>query len=600
MSVFRASARSALVLVALSTAAVIASSTAALAQSREPLRLGPPLSGSDSGSRRPEGGWAPVRPGLGDPVRPSRPDRGPVEEEKLEPLDRDSVGTLEPGRSLGTRLWEKSRRDDITALLGSLPAQIDSIVLHDLMRRLLLTGAPLPQAGGEGPSVLALRAADLASIGAVDDAAALLHTGGSKDRDESVARLELELALLQYDLSAACPAAQAGIATYTDAFWQKVLTFCQAQAGERDRAALGAALLRDNNQNDPVFFGLLEIVLGNDQAKMPAIEQASPLILAMLRAASKPVPPSLLASAKPALLRSIALSPAADLDLRLETAERAVMVHALDPKILADLYRRVETRPGETQALGETAPADTARQRALLFQGAAKENDPAARAGALRRFFASVQDRRIYPAMLLMAQPLIEPMQPGGRLDFFAEDAVRAMLLARRQARAREWAAIAEREAGGNSRATAAVTALAPLLALAEPDKRSWSEDAINDWWDLMTERSAARAPKQAALVLSMLDALDEPVPQRLWNRLRDAGLQRSALPPAKIWEGMLAAAAEGRRGETVLYALTAAGGEDALKNPAIMHGVIRALRQIGLEADARALAVEAAIVAGV
>ena len=67
------------------------------------------------------------------------------------------------------------------------------------------------------------------------------------------------------------------------------------------------------------------------------------------------------------------------------------------------------------------------------------------------------------------------------------------------------------------------------------------------------------------------------------------------------LWHSLRAAAADKRLGETVLLVLVALGQRDlAQASPLTLSAVIVALRQVGLDAEARALAVEAAIAAGV
>ena len=196
-------------------------------------------------------------------------------------------------------------------------------------------------------------------------------------------------------------------------------------------------------------------------------------------------------------------------------------------------------------------------------------------------------------------------MQPGGRLAFFADEAARAWLAAGRPDRAQAWFAVVERQAGGNSQATAAVQALSPLLALADPERFTWSDDAIARWLDAALVRGSEQGARRAVLVFAMLDALDKPVPQRAWTLLRDAaqGRPETAMPRTGTpGSGIQEAAAAKRRGETIVQILSAAGSAEGgqAPSPAVLHAAIRGLRQIGLEREARALAAEAAVAAGI
>lgn len=523
----------------------------------------------------------------------SRSPVAPVEVQKLAPPDPEAVGIPQEAHGLGQKLWAGSRRSEIADLIRQLPPRVDSAVLYDLLRRVLLASAPPPAGAADGPGLLPQRVARLATIGAVDDAAALLDV--ARERDGTLDRLALDVALLRHDLPAACEAARAGIEAYAEPYWQKALIFCQVQAEERDRAALGADLLREMDRGDPAFFVLLEALLGMQPAKLAELPDATPLHLAMLRAAEVPVPAELLRDAKPALLRSIALNRNASLPVRLEAAEKAVAAQALDPERLAELYGRVERAPD-----GAAEPDGWALEdRARLLTTAVLATDPAARAGALQRLLTRARERGGYEPAARAAWPLIDGLSPGGRLAFFAGEAARAALLVGQPARARDWHRLAVREAQGNARAARDAVTLTPLLRLADPRGPAWPADEIGRWWSFQLERDPEQARRRATLLFTLFDALGEPVPQRAWSLVRAAAEAGPAPPPAASPEGLQEAAADGRRGETVLRAVLAVASADDLTDPAVMHGVVRALRLVGLEREARALAVEAALAAG-
>jgi hypothetical protein len=103
-------------------------------------------------------------------------------------------------------------------------------------------------------------------------------------------------------------------------------------------------------------------------------------------------------------------------------------------------------------------------------------------------------------------------------------------------------------------------------------------------------------------MVLSLLAALGDPIAPADWVPL--LGLPQPAPPPAgsaPILVELTRAAAAKRLGETVLLALVGLEQGDRLtQNPAVLARAVSALCAVGLEADARALAVEAALASGV
>ena len=71
-------------------------------------------------------------------------------------------------------------------------------------------------------------------------------------------------------------------------------------------------------------------------------------------------------------------------------------------------------------------------------------------------------------------------------------------------------------------------------------------------------------------------------------------------MPQPALWRSLDIASKNLRVGETILLSLLALGQSGpALANPTVLHKVIMSLRNIGLEREARAIAVEEAVAAG-
>ncbi len=73
-----------------------------------------------------------------------------------------------------------------------------------------------------------------------------------------------------------------------------------------------------------------------------------------------------------------------------------------------------------------------------------------------------------------------------------------------------------------------------------------------------------------------------------------------AVMPQPSIWRSLELAASNVRVGETILLSLLAIGHTGPLEaNPIVLHKVLISLRKIGLEKEARNLALEAAIASG-
>jgi len=77
---------------------------------------------------------------------------------------------------------------------------------------------------------------------------------------------------------------------------------------------------------------------------------------------------------------------------------------------------------------------------------------------------------------------------------------------------------------------------------------------------------------------------------------------QRTTVVPRPVfWRNLRNAAVQQRIGETVLLALTALGQAGPTQaDPTLLRTVIESLRSVGLGDEARALAIEAAVAAGI
>ena len=103
-------------------------------------------------------------------------------------------------------------------------------------------------------------------------------------------------------------------------------------------------------------------------------------------------------------------------------------------------------------------------------------------------------------------------------------------------------------------------------------------------------------------MLYTLLEALDEPVAEAEWEPLLDGPQYESVkLPAPALLHALGMASASKRVGETVLLALLCLGDDGpARASPLVLSAVISGLRQIGLEKEARSLALEAAIGAGI
>jgi hypothetical protein len=210
----------------------------------------------------------------------------------------------------------------------------------------------------------------------------------------------------------------------------------------------------------------------------------------------------------------------------------------------------------------------------------------------------------VYGLAVIANLPLIDSLTPSPELASFTLEAGRALYYAGRADAAQNWLALAAQQASAGAPAADAAMGLWPLTRLAAPTPASWDDTRFLAWRATQRahgEAEAHFADVQAARLLGLLTAVGDSVPASAWQALyAGGGGEPAAMPSQALWHGLAAAAAAGRRGDTVLLALVAIGaGAPSSVNPIALDQVVESLRRVGLEREARQLAVEAAVAAG-
>lgn len=551
----------------------------AAAQVGPPVRLLPPPAGA--GPAIPEGKaeTPPPAPAEGESIKTT----------PLAPVDAAWIGT--PGgiaHPLPQTMWQGTPRALVAAALPQL-APTRSPALQDLARRLLLSNAVAP-AGHDAPdkpSLAALRLERLVALGEIDGALAVLDAFPATTQSEALDHSRAELHFAKNDAEGGCRQVQDSIARYQGLWWDRALIACQALAGDREKAALGLALLREQKVPRDATFDLLVEALGGHARKLDKLPQPTPLLMTLLAAAKLPLPADAVATADLASLRAWAGNEAVPPLQRLAAAERATALGAFAPEALGDLYGKVDVKPEELGAAikQHKAPASP-RDRALLYQVA--HTDPAvrARAAAVAALLADAQKHGLFPVMARVLAPILAELAPGPELAGFAPEAVRALYAAGRPDAAVPWLAIVD--------PTAAPTL--PLIERIAQGEAGPARDAaaVNGIFADLAKRDAA----QATMVMTLLAALQDPAMETQQIILDPS--REVTLPNATLSIDLQRAAAAQRVGETVLMSLLVAASGDHLSDaPFVLAQAVAGLRAAGLEPEARVLALEAALDSG-
>lgn len=545
------------------------------------------------------GAAAPAAPALDEaPPAPQWPSDSDIEVNRLEDVDPDSLGVLGPeDGGLGPDAWAGSDPAAIAALLRGLPGDLASPTLRGLAVRLLLSSARPPAAapGGPAPTVadavaaargsdfLRLRAERLYDLAALAGLNRLLALVPQRVDDPWLAEARVDGLLLAGRDAAACAEVSAGLARHPQSlYWPKAQVYCQFVAGQTDQALLGVDLLREQAPDgDPAFFRLADSLAAGTAGEVEAAA-LTPLTLAMLRRSGGGVAPQVVDEVEPLLLHGITTLTGGDHAAHAGAVERLVEIGALPRERLAGAYEAFEFTELElADALAEAERVGGVRGRALLYRAANRESLAGARAEMLRAAFLSAEtDGRLH-AVAQAAAPLLQEIAPAAELAWFAPLAARALYRSGQFERAAAWLAVLRADGQRHPESRAAYDSLRPLLRLAggaEP----------LDPAALTGERGLR------LFVLSRALGQDEALPPA------EAAAEAAPLPRLPHLLALGDAGAAGRRGETVLLALAALGpAAPADSHPLALGYAVSALTAAGLGGDARALALEAALAAG-
>lgn len=554
----------------------------------------------------------PLQPAPLAPPAPYAPPPPPA------PDDAISTGTLkEPdfaGAGLldqtnggfGPQTWRGADMELVQRLFPQIPAVTPSASLQQLTRRLMLGNAESPAGNAGGVSFLALRVEKLIQAGQLELAGRLADLAGPNTRDERLQRARAEIALIQGQTDNACVLAAANIRNSSDAYWLKLTGFCQALKGDEAGAQLSAELAAEQDADDNGYQALMTALLHktgklNGKAVRPDILQ-----LAMIRAAALPLPDSLLQNASAASLLMMARMPQLAAEARISVAERAEAAGALAPEELIQLYSAMKFSPEDrAKAAGRAAKMPGPAASALLFQ-AIQAQEAFARGPALAAAWSQARANDRFPTSARVTLNFTRELLVSPELLPIAPDAGRALLAAGDVNAAGQWYALARAMQSqiANPDAQRAMHSLWPLLWIAQsPEVMADDPNTMIAAW--LAQLPPEQKTRQGSLMLATLAALGLAIPDSAWLPLladeKEKDGSEPVPPPSPAMLHLLSgAASSGRTGLTVLLSLCLMGERGAyLAEPLALAPVLEALNQAGLQKEARALAVDALLQAG-
>jgi len=497
------------------------------------------------------------------------------------------------GSGLPMELWTGLDLAAAEQLMAGLDLPPRSPALLGLWRR-LLTASSVP-AGSTPLQFTAVRAEGLYRSGQLKELGELLSQSGAATSDPLLTALSARHDIAVGRQDTGCSAVRSSAARKQDlpphlrGEMLVLAGYCAAAAGNASAAALAGELAREEGLKDAAMLDALDALAAGRAPRPLRRGQITPTHYRLLQLAKAADPSAILEHADPALLAALVLDAATDERLRVAAAEAAARLNIVTPEALAGVYRTVRLQPNDlADPLGRGT--DPLIRRALMFQAAEAERHPERRAEVLRAFLDDARRSGFYFHALAAAAPLIDGMIRSADLAWFGETAIEAALAAGAHANARTWSvSLAVAPRGGSQ-----LEHWLALSDIADADLRSprgLHLPAVEE----LALRGRFNGPVLHRLA-TVLDALDYQVPMALWHAASSTPQPNDGyLPETGVLTALQEASSRKEFARTVLLAMRALGPKGAEGAHIIALGdAIRALRRIGLEADARRIAFEA------
>src|SRR6185437_1065198 len=203
-------------------------------------------------------------------------------------VDSGDAGLLDQSNGgFSVNMWNGSSREDVEALLSSVPLASPDSAVRSLARRVILSRADAPP-GAFKRSLVAIRIEKLLGAGLIDDAGALAASTEAKG-DADLARVQANALLLAGRTKDICGEKTAARLSESDLFWLQLRAYCAADSGDTATVELTRGVIDAQGQADTAYNILVEDVLTGGKKLPGKIVKPTALHAYLLRKAGFPI-----------------------------------------------------------------------------------------------------------------------------------------------------------------------------------------------------------------------------------------------------------------------------------------------------------------------
>ena len=462
-----------------------------------------------------------------------------------------------------------------TALSGNRGALV-SRWGHIALRRALLSRLA-PPAGMSPQDFLALRVALLLRMGEPDAARSLLQDIDIANYTPAIGEVVLKVYTGTADFTGLCPVMATQGSLRDDPEWNLARSICEAYRGNGTSALskLDRELVRGKMPRIDVLLAQRYAAAAGKSRRAVTIEwdkvdAITPWRYGLAIGVGIEPPAALVKEGGPSYDYTTALAPMVGLARRAQAADLAGGSGVLSNAAMVDLYAQMYADPDVT---GEWQDRAESLRDAYTLQGAG------ARVAAMCKLWTSDgEDANAYGRRVLTAAAAAR-IAPRAEMAETAADLVGSMLAAGFDANAARWAPVVE----AGSDAWAMIVLSAPGMA----------QDIPGSAIDSFVDNDASEGKRRAGFLVASLAGLGRIERDAASSYSNDMGL---GLGGETRWTRAIDGAAQrGDRASVVMLAgFGMQGASWQRMTPRYLFHIVSALREVGLEGEARMIAAEA------
>ena len=479
---------------------------------------------------------------------------------------------------LGAAAWGNADGRFLASLMRDLDAPLPSRWTSILLRRALLTRAPAP-AAVDPVDWVAARADLLLRMGEADAARMLVQSVDPPDYTPRMIEVAARIALATADPAGLCPLVAPARTRSRNPVWTLADAMCAALEGEPTRASALADQARQRGAGG-IDLQLAQKVIGAAaEARQAAsvdwegVSSLSPWRFGLASSTGTAIPAPLIDAAGPRYVAWLARAPMIPLDQRLDAAAIAAAMGVFSSRSLVEAHSLV---------LDQTDPAEQGGTVAVQLRAAWIDPTPAGRIAAMRRLWDAPGAAGGRYARLILTAGAASRIEPSRDHADAAAGLIASMLAGGMDGEAARWSDVVRENDANDSLAWA-------LLAVGAPNPpMDLGAGRIRDFIDADTSEGRIRSRMLVAALAGLGRIARDDV-----SRL---GAAAGLVVPRDRWAAAIDQAVRDNQPGTV--ALLAAVGMQTANwrgvPPAYLFRIVRDLKGVGLEFEARMIAAEA------